>query len=327
MPARWYRSLRVRPGSPHRTGPTFRFRRLMGEGPAADVTRGKQGTAGRTIPRRRSEEEQGHAAAPPTDVRPEPQIAIVVDPQLGGDARRQALELVTRLAQRAPRPVLHARLTLRQLPDPALARPVVAKATLDVAGRPVRAHVAAETGEQALGRLDERLRRGLEDLEATRRAHRHETGVAEPGRWRHGTLAIRPEYFDRPVEEREVVRRKTYALSPLTPEEAVVEMDTLDQDFHLFTRADTGEESVVHRLPEGGIRLLCVRPPGPGDPEIGFVTDPAPAPVLVVEDAVERLDVGGEPFLFFVDAQTRRGNLLYRRYDGHYGLIEPAVDG
>jgi hypothetical protein len=28
--------------------------------------------------------------------------------------------------------------------------------------------------------------------------------------------------------------------------------------------------------------------------------------------------------LFFVNAGTGRGNLIYYRYDGHYGLIAPA---
>jgi hypothetical protein len=29
-------------------------------------------------------------------------------------------------------------------------------------------------------------------------------------------------------------------------------------------------------------------------------------------------------FLFFVNAQTGRGSVIYLRYDGHYGLIEPS---
>jgi hypothetical protein len=28
--------------------------------------------------------------------------------------------------------------------------------------------------------------------------------------------------------------------------------------------------------------------------------------------------------LFFVNSETGRGNLIYHRYDGHYGFIEPA---
>jgi Sigma 54 modulation/S30EA ribosomal protein C terminus len=37
------------------------------------------------------------------------------------------------------------------------------------------------------------------------------------------------------------------------------------------------------------------------------------------------LEASGQPFLFFVDAETGRGNVLYHRYDGHYGLIVPSA--
>jgi len=47
----------------------------------------------------------------------------------------------------------------------------------------------------------------------------------------------------------------------------------------------------------------------------------------VLEKVVQRLDLTGQPFLFFGHAADRRGRLLYRRTDGHYGLIRPATAG
>ena len=41
-------------------------------------------------------------------------------------------------------------------------------------------------------------------------------------------------------------------------------------------------------------------------------------------EAAIRLETAGQSFLFFVNAGTGRGNLLYHRYDGNYGLITPA---
>ena len=49
-----------------------------------------------------------------------------------------------------------------------------------------------------------------------------------------------------------------------------------------------------------------------------------PAPGLTVTEATARLETAGQSFLFFVNPETGRGNLLYHRYDGHYGLIEPV---
>jgi hypothetical protein len=101
----------------------------------------------------------------------EPPVTIVVDEILGERARLQAREMIVRLAQHAPRPVVHARVTLHRLASQA-APAAVARATLDVSGRPVRSHAAGTTVEQALRRLEDRLRRNLENLEERRRARR-----------------------------------------------------------------------------------------------------------------------------------------------------------
>ena len=108
-------------------------------------------------------------------------------------------------------------------------------------------------------------------------------------------------------DERELVTRKTYARSPLTPAEAAVELQVLDCDFYLFTNAETGVENVVRRGSNG---------------EVDHIDH---GPVLLVEDAIERLDAGGEPFVFFVDPRNRRGHILYLRHDGDYGLIAPET--
>jgi hypothetical protein len=50
-----------------------------------------------------------------------------------------------------------------------------------------------------------------------------------------------------------------------------------------------------------------------------------PAPRLLVTEAATGLEATGQPFLFFVNAGTGRGNLIYHRYDGHYGLIAPTT--
>jgi hypothetical protein len=47
-------------------------------------------------------------------------------------------------------------------------------------------------------------------------------------------------------------------------------------------------------------------------------------PELTLAEAEERLDTSNEPFVFFVHPDTHRGNVVYRRYDGHYGLITPG---
>ena len=45
------------------------------------------------------------------------------------------------------------------------------------------------------------------------------------------------------------------------------------------------------------------------------------------EDALARMEELGHQFFVYVDAETERVRVLYRRNDGHYGLIEPVVAG
>lgn len=105
-------------------------------------------------------------------------------------------------------PVLLARAKLTLASDPARARPAIAQALLDVNGDLVRAHVAAETPHVAAD-LRRRLRDKLEHRSQRRRALRKRRGVPEPGEWRHGDLpANRSHYYDRPLAERQLVRKR-----------------------------------------------------------------------------------------------------------------------
>ena len=45
------------------------------------------------------------------------------------------------------------------------------------------------------------------------------------------------------------------------------------------------------------------------------------------EDALARMEDLGHDFFVFVNAETERVGILYRRADGHFGLIEPVIGG
>jgi putative sigma-54 modulation protein len=49
-----------------------------------------------------------------------------------------------------------------------------------------------------------------------------------------------------------------------------------------------------------------------------FLVKPMP-----VDEAINQMELLGHDFFLFVDAETERLNLLYRRENGNYGLIEP----
>ena len=225
-------------------------------------------------------------------------------------------------------PVLYAKVDLVQHADPAREQPAFAKAELDVNGRLVRAHATDRTLRAAIDGLEARLRQRIERVGHLESAShlRHRDG----GSWRHGDApTLQQAYFPRPVEEREILRRKTFALGELTPEDAAVELERLDHNFYLFHNAETGQDNVMRRVVEGGYELLEPDPYSSLDEDSGaIVSSPVQPSVMTTEDAIELLDLGEEPFVFFFDTVSRRGRVVYRRYDGHYGLIttdEPSA--
>ena len=224
-------------------------------------------------------------------------------------------------------PIPFTRLKLTHAEDPARERPAIAHVAIDINGASVRAHVAGHEMREAADLLQQRLRDKLEHRAQHREGRRARTGIHEPGEWRHGDLpTARPSYFDRPSVERQVVRHKTFELGECTPDEVAFDMDQLDYDFHLFRELVSGEDAVLERLGYGTYRLTRLRPTtiDAGPVAIPLEVSALIPPELSVEEATQLLDTEAVEFAFFANATTGRGNVVYRRYDGHYGLITPA---
>lgn len=237
-----------------------------------------------------------------------------------------AVHRVSSVLRTASEPVLFARVKLIMKADPAVQRPAIAQVSVDLNGRLIRAQAAGETMREAVEHACDRMRIRLERATRNWEAVRGGRPVTGPSQWRHQSLpAPRLPYFPRPPQERVVARHKSYALARQTPEEAAADAELMDYDFHLFTERSTGEDSVIYRTADG-YRLALAHPPdkqlGPVDPSI--TVSKMPAPRLSVTEAATRLEAAGQSFLFFVNAATGRGNLIYHRYDGHYGLVAPA---
>ncbi|ORB74377.1 ribosome hibernation promotion factor [Mycobacterium scrofulaceum] len=242
-------------------------------------------------------------------------------------AAEYARAKIGEITRHAGRPVLHARVRLTRHRDPAVRRPVVAQANLDVDGRPVRAQVQADTAREAVDLLAARLRRGLERAAEPREARRGEA-PARPGEWRHESQpARRPHYFPRPADQRRVIRRKSFTMAPCTLDDAAREMDLLDYDFHLFTEEGAGVASVLYRAGPTGHRLALAAPEladRVGPHTLPVTVSRQSLPCLTEAGAADRLALLGLPFLFFIHADYGCASVLYHRYDGHYGLITPA---
>ncbi len=254
-------------------------------------------------------------------------VEVTTHGQLPG-ADDYARKRIGELGRLAHQPVLHARVRLSQHGDPAVARRVVAQANLDVNGRLIRAQVDGVTAPEAIDRLEARLRHRLERAAEHWEAKRGGIPRVGPHEWRHESEpSHRPNYFPRPESERRIMRHKSYSLPACTVDEAALEMELLDYDFHLFTEKGTKQDSVLYREGPTEYLLAQVNPELVDDLapfEMPLTISPQPAPRLTVDRAIERMRLLGLPFLFFVDTARDRGSVLYHRYDGHYGLITPA---
>ena len=68
-----------------------------------------------------------------------------------------------------------------------------------------------------------------------------------------------PDLFEEAPEEEStavIVRRKTFELTPMTDEEACLQMELLGHNFHLFLQAETGDVALVYKRRDGNYGLI-----------------------------------------------------------------------
>ncbi|GEM25018.1 hypothetical protein NS2_32570 [Nocardia seriolae NBRC 15557] len=267
-----------------------------------------------------------HTPHPPTA---DSVLEISVGHHVSGAGAEYARTKIGQALDHAPEPILSARVRLTGHRDPAVVKPIVAQANINMAGRPVRAQVSAASTREAIDLLAARLRTRLERLsrhwEALRGGGRSESRAHE---WHHGSAPReRVPYFPRPVEQREVLRHKSYALAGANCDEAAFDMEVMDYGFQLFTESGSGIDNVLYRTGNGEFRLAQIdpHPDAVTHGALAVTVSPLGAPVLDVDEAISRLELTRWPFVFFRESEQGGGRVLYHRYDGHYGLVTPAA--
>jgi ribosomal subunit interface protein len=257
-------------------------------------------------------------------------VEVTTRGEVSEQARQQARDKVAALERFVKGPILGARVVLTQESNPRVRDRARAEAEIDLQGRLVRARTAAPSMEAAVDEVVERLRRHLRryvDRLITRHHKPAEAPPAEapPGEWspRMWSPPHRPA-FEPQADEREIVRRKSFAFGPMTVDEGADALEDLDQDFFLFRDAETGAEAVLYWRDDG--LLALIEPPWAELTVGGPVREPSMfSEPMALETAVAQMNAVSHRFLFFENAATGRGNVIYRRYDGDYGLIEPDV--
>ncbi|GAA3394976.1 sigma 54 modulation/S30EA ribosomal C-terminal domain-containing protein [Cryptosporangium minutisporangium] len=248
-----------------------------------------------------------HPAAPQEIPPADLAVEVTTEGYFAPDVPDYARRKVRAAVRHCPFPILRASVRLVRFADPALPRPVVSTALVNVNGRLVRVQTTAESARVGLDALQHSLRTAIERLD------RHHT--------RHGH-GRRPAFLGEADDEREIHPHGTYAPTACTVDEAIADLEALDREFHLFHDVEAAEDSVVFRGGPSGYRLARVRHrPLVTPPATAVSIEVEDAPQLTVEAAAERLLYAGQPYVFFADLATGRGAVLHVQRDGHFGLV------
>ena len=117
--------------------------------------------------------------------------------------------------------------------------------TVNLGGTTFRSEEECETFLTALDRAVE----GLE-----RQIRKNKTRVEKM--MKRGAFVIDEGDDDEYIEEEFNIRVKTFPFKPMTPEEAILQMNLIGHSFFAFTDSETGDVCVVYKRKEGSYGLI-----------------------------------------------------------------------
>jgi putative sigma-54 modulation protein len=133
--------------------------------------------------------------------------------------------------------------------NPSIAANHVAEATIWTQGPVLRAREASSDMRASIDQLVEKLERQVKRYrtqgKARRRKAARSNGPAED------VMPVVPDEAE-PV----IVKTKQFTLNPMTPEDAVLQLELIGHDFFVFRSADSGEVNVVYRRRDGNYGLI-----------------------------------------------------------------------
>ena len=160
--------------------------------------------------------------------------------------------------------------------NPRIADKDVCEVTMDGHGHHVRAKVAASDPFAAVDAAVNKLEQQLHKLKTklvgrshprhapspTRASEPLTSGLPSLGRADGGSdlaaelIADLDDDDDTTAEGFRIVKSKRFTMKPMTPEEAVLQMELLGHSFYFFSNAETGRSAVVYHRRAGDVGLI-----------------------------------------------------------------------
>ena len=129
--------------------------------------------------------------------------------------------------------------------NPSISANHVAEATIWTKGPVLRAREASADHKASIDQLVDKLERQVKRYREKRRRYR-----SAPAEASIPDNAV-------PVEgEPRIVKSKRFPVKPMSPEEAVLQLELVGHDFFVFQNAETSDVNVVYRRKSGGYGLI-----------------------------------------------------------------------
>jgi putative sigma-54 modulation protein len=129
--------------------------------------------------------------------------------------------------------------------NPSISANHVAEATIWTKGPVLRAREASVDHKASIDQLVEKLERQVKRYREKRRRHRGSSVIEE----------IPADAL--PVDgEPQIVKSKRFPVKPMTPEEAVLQLELVGHDFFVFQNAETMDVNVVYRRRDRSYGLI-----------------------------------------------------------------------
>jgi putative sigma-54 modulation protein len=129
--------------------------------------------------------------------------------------------------------------------NPSISANHVAEATIWTKGPTLRAREASADMRASIDQLVDKLER---QVQRYRQKRRRRSGRD------NGTIGAEPPSYT--GSEPAIVKTKQFPVKPMSPEEAVLQLELVGHDFFVFENAETGEVNVVYRRRDGDYGLI-----------------------------------------------------------------------
>ena len=131
--------------------------------------------------------------------------------------------------------------------NPSIAAKHVAEATIWTKGPTLRAQEASPDMKASIDQLVDKLER-----QVTRYRQKRQRGRTRD----NGAVPVEPNPAGRGESEPPIVKTKQFAVKPMSPEEAVLQLELIGHDFFVFRSDESGDINVIYRRRSGGYGLI-----------------------------------------------------------------------